>query len=111
MYVFGILALLGVGAFVVAAFAERFLSFAREFWAMTVVAFGIGLAWLADFSLFDLWRIPVREHWIGVTLTGLAVGAVAFVTYGIAHMVAAFTRKVADEAETIEKESNLRRVA
>lgn len=111
MYVFGILALLGVGAFAVAAFADRYLSMAREFWAMTCVAFGVGLAWLADFNMFALWHLTVRSNWIGVSLSGLAIGAFAFASYGVAHLLSAFTRKVIDEAATIEEEKSLRRVA
>jgi hypothetical protein len=65
MYVFGIVALLGVGAFAVAAFADRYLSMAREFWAMTCMAFGIGLTWLADFNLWSLWHMSVRALWVG----------------------------------------------
>jgi hypothetical protein len=111
MYVFAILALLGVGAFAVAAFADRYLSMAREFWAMTCVAFGIGAAWLADFNLWSLWHLPVRAEWIGVTLSGLAIGAVAFASYGAAHFVSTVSRKVTDEAVTIEQEKGLRRAA
>ena len=104
MYVFGILVLLGVGAFALAGFADRYISMAHEFWAMTCVAFGIGLAWLAGFNLWSLWHLAVRANWIGVTLSGLAIGAVAFATYGAAHMLSAFTRKVIDEAASIEKD-------
>jgi hypothetical protein len=111
VYVFAILALLGVGTFAVAAFGERYLSFARELWAMVSVAFGIGLAWLADFDMFALWNVGVRERWIGITLSGLAIGAIAYVTYGAAHLLSAYTRKVTDEAAGIEKDKSLKRVA
>ena len=75
-----------------------------------LLAFGIGLAWLVDFDVWQLWNIAEREHWIGVTLTGLAIGGVAYACHGAAHFVSMFTRKVGDEAETIEQEKNLRRV-
>ena len=111
MYIFAIAALLGLGAFGLAMFADRFLSMAREYWAVVLVGFGIGAAWLADFDLWRLWGIAEREHWIGVTLTGLMIGGFGLVFRGVAHLVEAFTRKVDDEAETIEKDKNLRRVA
>jgi hypothetical protein len=111
MYEFAILALLGLGAFAVAAFADRYLSMAREFWAMTCVAFGVGLAWLGDFNLWSAWHLAVRSEWIGVTLTGLVIGAVAFAVYGAAHLVSAFARKVTDEAVDIEHDKGLRRVS
>ena len=111
MYVFGIAVLLGLGAFALAMVADRYLSAAHEYWAVAVVASGIGLAWLADFDMWRLWGIAEREPWIGVTLTGLMIGGLALGFRGVAHFVSAFTRKVADEAETLEKEKNLRRVA
>src|SRR5579859_6344425 len=106
MYVFGIAVLLGVGAFTLATFADRFLSMAREFWAVTVVAIGIGLAWLVNFDLFTLWGVAEREHWIGVTLTGLMVGATAYAVHGVAHLASSATRKLSDEAESLEQDKN-----
>ena len=111
MYVFGIAALLGLGAFALAMFADRFLSFAHELWAVVLVALGIGAAWLVEFDVFELWGIGERQHWIGVTLTGLMIGGLGLVYRGAGHLIGVYTRKVADEAETIEKEKNLRRVA
>ena len=110
MYVFGIAVLLALGAFTVALFADRLLSIAHEFWAFVLVGFGIGLAWLADFDIFRLWNIGVREDWIGVTLTGLMIGGMAYVFHGAFHLGSVFTRKVADEAETLETQQ-LKRVA
>jgi hypothetical protein len=111
MYVFGIAMLLGLSAFALATFADRFLSMAREFWAVTVVAIGLGLAWLVDFDLFKLWQVAERQHWIGVTLTGVMVGATAYAIHGVAHLASTVTRKFSDEAESLEKDKNLRRVA
>lgn len=111
MYVFAIAALLALGAFALAMFADRFVSLAHELWAIVLVGLGIGAAWLADFNVFDLWGITVREPWIGVTLTGLMIGGLALVYRSLGHLARVYTRKVGDEAETIEKEKNLRRVA
>ena len=111
MYVFAIAALLGLGVFALAMFGNRFVSLAYEFWAVVLVGFGIGAAWLADFDVFELWGIGVREPWIGITLTGLMIGGLGLVYRSVAHLAGMFARKVGDEAETIEKEKNLRRVA
>jgi hypothetical protein len=105
------LVLLGVGAFVLTAFAERILSMAREMWAMSCVAVGVGLAWLANFNLWNTWHLLVRAPWIGVTLTGLAIAAVAFTSYGVAHFVMTSARKLTGKAVTIESQEGLKRVA
>ena len=111
MYAFVIAVLLGLSAFSVAMFADRYLSIAHELWAVVLVGFGVGLAWLADFDLWRLWGLTEREHWIGVTLTGLMIGGFGLVFRGAAHLVSVFTRMVGDEAETLEEDMNLRRVA
>lgn len=111
MYVFAIALMLGLGAFALAACAERYVSMLRELWAVTLVVMGVALAWLVDFDVFRLWGMDTRADWIGVTLTGLMIGGLAFAVRGGAALVSALTRKVGDEAETIEKEKNLRRVA
>ena len=111
MYVFAIAVLLGLSAFSVAMFADRYISIAQELWALVLAGLGVGLAWLADFDLWRLWGVAEREHWIGVTLTGLMIGGFGLASRGAAHLVSMFTRKVGDEAETLEKDRNLRRVA
>jgi hypothetical protein len=89
---------------------DRVLSMAPELWATVLVGLGIGAAWLTDFDVWQLWGIPVREDWIGVTLTGLMIGGIALVCRGVGRLLSAFSRKITDEAETLEEKS-LRRVA
>lgn len=52
MYGFGMVALLGLATFGVAAVAYRYLSVAREFWALLILLLGLGVAWLANFDLY-----------------------------------------------------------
>jgi hypothetical protein len=111
MYVFAVAGLLGLGVFAVAMFAHRFLSMVRELWPIVLVGLGVGAAWLVNFDAFRLWGIGERQHWIGVTLTGVMIGGFGVVYRGVGHLMGAFARKVADEAESIEKEKGIRRVA
>jgi hypothetical protein len=111
MYVFGIAVLLGLGVLALAMIVDRVLSVAPELWATVLVGLGVGAAWLADFDVWQLWGIPVREDWIGVTLTGMMIGGIALAYRGVGRLLSTFSRKIADEAETLEKEKSLRRVA
>lgn len=111
MYGFGMIALLGLAVFAVGAVAYRYLAMAREFWAVLLVLLGIGAAWLANFDLFGLWGLAVRDHAIAVTLTGFAIGGVAYFWKVILEFFAGISRKFTDEARTLEQSQNLRRVA
>ncbi len=111
MYGFGMIALLGLAVLAVGAIGYRYLAIAREFWAVLLVGLGIGAAWLANFDLFGYWHLMVRDHAIAVTLTGLVIGGVAYFWRVILEFFADISRKFTDEAQTIEKTENLRRVA
>lgn len=111
MYGFGMIALLGLAVFAVGAIGYRYLAIAREFWAVLLVLLGIGAAWLANFDIFGVWGLAVREHWIAVTLTGLALGGVGYFWKVILDLFAGISRKFTDEAQKLEKTENLRRVA
>jgi hypothetical protein len=111
MYGFGMVVLLGLATFAVAAVAYRYLSIAREFWALLIVLLGIGTAWLANFDLFGLWGLAVRDHAIAVTLTGFAIAGVGYFWRVILEFFAGISRKVTDEARSLEHSQNLRKVA
>jgi hypothetical protein len=111
MYGFGMVVLLGLAVLVVGAIIYRYLAIAREFWAVMLVGLGIGAAWLADFDIFGVWGLAVRDHAIAVTITGLAIAGVGYFWRVILEFFAGISRKVTDEARTLEKTENLRRVA
>ncbi|HUZ36495.1 MAG TPA: hypothetical protein VMV17_09210 [Streptosporangiaceae bacterium] len=111
MYAFAIMALLGLGVLAVMKIFSRYLSFASELQALVLVLLGIGGAWLVNVSLFTAWGIPVRASWIGITLTGLVIAGAAYFWGAILDFFGGLSRKAVDEAETIEKSQNLRRVA
>jgi len=83
----------------------------REFWALLIVLLGIGAAWLANFDLFGVWGLAVRDHAIAVTLTGFAIAGVGYFWRVILEFFAGISRKVTDEARSLEHSQNLRKVA
>ncbi len=111
MYGFGMIVLLGLAVVGVGAVAYRYLSVAREFWALLIVLLGVGAAWLANFDLFAIWGLAVRDHAIAVTLTGFAVAGVGYFWRVVLEFFAGFSRKLVDEARSLEKSEQLRRVA
>src|SRR5579884_2486485 len=110
MYGLGLLALFGLAVYAVAVVADRYVSLARELLAGVYVLLGIGAAWLANFDLFKAWAMPARQPWIGVTITGAAIGALALAARAAGAFVSGLERKFRDEAEVIEQ-TELRRVA
>jgi hypothetical protein len=111
MYAFGVMALLGLAVLGAAKIGDRFLSLAAEAWAVVMLGLGVGAAWLLSFNLFAAWAIPFRSAAIGITLTGLAIGGVAYFWREILDFFTGLYRKYTDEAVSMEKSSNLRRVA
>jgi hypothetical protein len=111
MDVFAVLVLMGLGLTVFVMIGHRYVTLAREFWAFASIGLGVGLAWLADLNMWKLWDLPVREPWIGVTLTGLAVAGIAYFWREILGYFAGLERKYNDEAETLERTQGIRRAA
>ena len=108
MYVFAIAALFGLGVMTLASFADRYLSVERDYHAMVVVALGMVGAWVADFNLFARYNVPVRSHWIGVIVTGLAIAGLARAWHEVLGFFSGLTRKTNDEAAAIERGGSLK---
>ncbi|KOT90144.1 hypothetical protein ADK70_17905 [Streptomyces rimosus subsp. pseudoverticillatus] len=111
MYAFGMLALLGLAVLVVTQLAHRFLSAASEFWAFAFVALGVGTAWLANFDLFGIWGLTARNDAIGITLTGFLIAGAGYFWREVLRFFTGLSRKLSDEAASLEKTQQLRRVA
>ncbi|MEV3858163.1 hypothetical protein AB0J38_28035 [Streptomyces sp. NPDC050095] len=111
MYAFGMLALFGLATLVAARVGHRYLQLTVEIWAFALIALGVGAAWLADFDLFAAWSLPVRNGDIATTLTGLFIAGAAYFWHEVLRFFAGLARKLTDEAATLEKEQQLRRVA
>ena len=112
MHVFAILVLFGLGVAAGVVFLDRVFArfLVREAWALLAVGTGIALAWLANFDMWAQWGVPVRASWIGITLTGLALGGVAYFFHEVLGFFTGLHRKYEDEAEVIEH-TKMRRVA
>ncbi len=111
MYAFGMMALLGLAVLVVAKIGERYLRQVPGALAFLLVALGVGAAWLVNLNLFAVWSIPVRNSDIAVTVTGILLAGFAYFWREILGFFGGLYRKFTDEARTIEKTENLRRVA
>jgi hypothetical protein len=111
MHYFAALFFLSLGVMALMMLGERFYRVLRESRTFLAGAWGVGLAWLANFNMWTGWHITdLRYGWVGVTLTGLALGGVALVMHAVLGFFAGLHRKFDDQAETIER-SELRRVA
>jgi hypothetical protein len=72
---------------------------------------GVALAWLANLNMWSGWAIGnLRYPWVGVTLTGVAVGGTALLIHSVLGFFFGMHRKLDDQAEQIER-SEIRRVA
>lgn len=111
MYGFAVVVLLGLAVYAVASIVNRYVRVAREFIAATHVLLGLGAAWLGKMDLFSMWSAPARGPWIGLTLTGFAIGGFAIVWRESVEFMAGLERKFHDEAEALEKTQGIRRVA
>ena len=103
MYAFGIAVLLGLAVMVVAAIGERYLLRINEFRAVVLVGLVIAAAWATSFDLWAQWGIGSRAGWLGTTLTGVILGGLAYAWHVILTLFAGVSRKVTDEAATMEQ--------
>ncbi len=108
MHVFAITVLLGLAVAVTARLVERFLVRYPEIRAVLMLGLGIAVAWIADFNVFALWGMPLREYWMEIGATGLIIGGLGFAWYEVTGYVSGLMRKLRDEALTIERTEGLR---
>ena len=111
MTALGMMALLGLAVLAVTAMASRYLTIAAEIRALVVAALGVGAAWLINLDLFSVLGIATHDSAIGVTVTGLMIAGAAYFWQEILGFLAGLSRKLGDEAATLEKSEQLRRVA
>lgn len=111
MYTFGMVALLGLAVLAVGMIGHRYLRLLPGALEFTLVALGVGAAWLINLNVFSAWSIPVRNSEIAVTVTGILLGGAAYFWREILGLFTGLYRKFTDQARTIEHSEHLRRVA
>ncbi len=111
MFAFAMMGLLGLAVLAVTAVASRYLSVSAEIRAFALAALGVGAAWLINLDLFGVLAVDTRDSAIGVTVTGLMISGAAYFWQEILGFFAGLSRKLGDEAATLEKSEQLRRVA
>ena len=111
MHFFATFLFLSLGVMGLTMLGERGYRRLREGRPFLAGALGIGLAWLANFNMWTGWGIGnLRYDWVGVTLTGLALGGTAVVAHALVSFFTGLHRKFNDQAEQIEQ-TQLRRIA
>jgi hypothetical protein len=111
MHFFAVFLFLSFGVMALTALGERGYRVLREARAFVAGALGVALAWLADFNMWSGWGLAhLRYDWVGVTLTGVALGGTALMAHALWSFFAGLHRKFDDQAEQIER-AELRRVA
>jgi hypothetical protein len=110
MHFFAVILFMSLGVMGLTMLAERGTRRYREGRAVIAGGLGIGLAWLANLNMWTSWNISnLRYDWVGVTLTGVAIGGGALLLYGIFGFFAGLHRKLDDQAEQLEN-TELRQV-
>jgi hypothetical protein len=111
MHAFALFSFFSFGVMALTMFGERYLYHDRDRWVFMACVLGVGLAWLADLNMWSAWGIGnLRYDWVGVTMTGLAMGGAATFVHAVTEFFAGLHRKFHDQAEVMEQRE-LRRAA
>ncbi len=111
MHFFGLVLLFGLGIYALSLLGQRAYTKTREFKPLTQLVLGVAFAWIANLNLWTGFSVgQLRADWIGVTITGLALGGIAFFFDAVIGLFAGLDRKIEDQATQLEH-SDLKRVA
>ena len=111
MHFFAVFLFFSFAVMALTAVGERFYRRLREGRALTAAAWGVALAWLANMNMWAGWSVGhLRYAWVGVTVTGIALGGAALALHSLWSFFSGLYRKYDEQAEQIER-TDLRRVA
>lgn len=102
MHFFAVILFMSLGVMGLSMLGERATRRFREGRTFIAGGWGVGLAWLANLNMWTSWGIGhLRYDWVGITLTGVAIGGTALLLYGIFGFFAGLYRKLDDQAEQL----------
>lgn len=105
MHFFAVLLFLSLCVMGLTMLGERITRRVTEFRAFLAGGWGVGIAWLANVNMWTGWDVGhLRYAWVGVTLTGAALGGTALLFYAIVRFFAGLHRKFDDQAEQLERQ-------
>jgi hypothetical protein len=103
MHFFAVFLFLSFGVMGLTMLGERATRRVREGRSFLAGGWGVGLAWLANLNMWTGWNIGhLRYAWVGITLTGIAIGGTALILSALFGFFAGLHRKFDDQAEQIE---------
>lgn len=108
MYTFAIVALMALAVVKLVDFLVDFLPETTGMRTLLTLILSIGGVWILDFSMFDGFATPVRDHAIGVWMTGFII---AGMTSAWRAVFGYLTHDHATLDETLGEHHGLRKVA
>jgi len=73
MHDFAITVLLGLALFKIVDVVEDLVPGLTKYHALITMALAVGGVYAINYSLFDAWGVSLREHWMGMWVTGFVV--------------------------------------
>jgi hypothetical protein len=108
MYTFAIIALLGLATVKLVDVLCDYVSPLGQVRSLLTFIVAVGGVWALSFSMFDGWNTVVRNHDVGIVVTGLAV---AGITVAWRALFAYLTHDRATLDETLGEHTGLHRAA
>ncbi len=111
MHFFGLLVMIALGIYALEVLGSKYYKGAAEARPLVSLILGLVFAWVANINLWTGWTVAnLRADWIGVTLTGFALGGLALLADAVIGFFAGLHRMYEDRAEHIER-TELKRIA
>ena len=108
MYAFAVLVLAGLAIVKLVDFIVDLVGERQGMRSLLTFVLAIGSMWVLDFSVFDAWGIAIRDHAMGVWMTGFMV---AGMTSAWRALFGYLTHDHATLDETLGEHRELRKVA